>query len=83
MRSLHAQLGVILLGFLLLVGGAAVATILAVRAQASDALLVNVAGRQRMLVQQIVKDALLVGQGGAGTAALREADQAFAADLDG
>ncbi|MEB2344389.1 MAG: type IV pili methyl-accepting chemotaxis transducer N-terminal domain-containing protein [Deltaproteobacteria bacterium] len=81
MRSLHAQLGVILLGFLLLVGGSAVATILAVRAQASDALLVNVAGRQRMLVQQIVKDALLAGQGGAGAAALEEADRAFAADL--
>lgn len=81
MRSLHAQLGVILLCFLLLVGGSAVATILAVRAQASDALLVNVAGRQRMLVQQIVKDALLVGQGGADAAALRGADRAFEADL--
>jgi len=81
MRSLHVQLGVILLCFLLLVGGSAVATLLAVRAQASDALVINVAGRQRMLVQQIAKDALLVGQGGASPALLLEADRAFATDL--
>lgn len=80
MRSLHVQFGVILLCFLLLVGGSTVATILAVRAQASDALVINVAGRQRMLVQQIAKDALLVSQGEAGVA-LEEGDRAFAADL--
>lgn len=80
MRSLHAQLGVILVCFLLLVGGSTVATVLAVRAQAGDALVINVAGRQRMLVQQIAKGALLVGQGGAA-APLEEADRAFAIDL--
>lgn len=81
MRSLHAQLGVILLCLLLLVGGSTVTTLLAVRAQASDALVINVAGRQRMLVQQIGKDALLASQGGPSAALLLEADRAFATDL--
>lgn len=81
MRSLHVRLGVILLCFLLLVGGSTLATVLAVRAQAGDALLINVAGRQRMLAQQIAKDALLVSQGGASAASLRQADRAFEMDL--
>ncbi len=52
-RSLHTQLSVIFLGFLLLVGGSVMATFLAVQAQADDALLINLAGRQRMLTQKM------------------------------
>lgn len=81
MRSLHARLALILLCFLLLLGGSTVATILGLRAQASDALVINLAGRQRMRVQEIAKDALLVGRGESGVALLQEADRAFATEL--
>ena len=52
-RSLRSQLGLIFLGFLLLVGGSVIATFLAVRAQADDATVINLAGRQRMLTQKM------------------------------
>ncbi|MBM4423686.1 MAG: GAF domain-containing protein [Chloroflexi bacterium] len=52
-RSLRAQLGAILLGFLLLVASSVAATFLAARAQSSDAMVINLAGRQRMLTQQM------------------------------
>jgi two-component system nitrate/nitrite sensor histidine kinase NarX len=57
-RSLRAQLGAIFIGFLLLVAASVTATFLAIRGQAGDATLINVAGRQRMLTQQIVALAL-------------------------
>ncbi|MCC6192344.1 MAG: GAF domain-containing protein [Anaerolineales bacterium] len=81
MRSLHAQLGAILLSFLVLVTGSAAATFLSIRAQYSDALIINVAGRQRLLVQQIASDVLLVDQGQASTGDLQAVDDAFAANL--
>ena len=57
-RSLRVQLGAIFLGFLLLVAGSVLTTFLAIRGQAGDATLINVAGRQRMLTQQMVALAL-------------------------
>jgi two-component system nitrate/nitrite sensor histidine kinase NarX len=52
-RSLGAQLGAIYLGFLLLVVGSVGATFAAVHAQADDATIINLAGRQRMLTQRM------------------------------
>lgn len=53
LRSLRAQLNAIFLGFLLLVGGSVVATFLTTRAQSHDAVVLNLAGRQRMLTQKM------------------------------
>jgi nitrate/nitrite-specific signal transduction histidine kinase len=52
-RTVRAQLATAFLGFLLLVGGSVTATFLAVRAQADDATVINLAGRQRMLTQKM------------------------------
>lgn len=52
-RSLRTQLSVIFLGFLLLVSGSVMATFLAIHTQDNDALVINLAGRQRMLIQKI------------------------------
>ncbi|MCL4298640.1 MAG: type IV pili methyl-accepting chemotaxis transducer N-terminal domain-containing protein [Anaerolineae bacterium] len=57
-RSLRMQLGAIFMGFLLLVGGSGAATFLAIQAQAGDAALINLAGRQRMLTQKMTLLAL-------------------------
>lgn len=57
-RSLRVQLSAIFLGFLLLVGGSGAATFLAIQAQADDAALINLAGRQRMLTQKMTLLAL-------------------------
>ncbi len=51
--SLHTRFGAIFLGFLLLVSSSVTATFLAVREQVSDATVINLAGRQRMLTQKI------------------------------
>lgn len=77
MRSLRAQLGAVFLGFLLLVSGSVAATFLGIRAEADDALVINLAGRQRMLVQQITKEALLIEKGEPRVAALEEAIHDF------
>src|SRR5512137_2671694 len=58
-RSVRAQFGVVFLGFLLLVAGSATATFLTVRAQADDARVINLAGRQRMLTQKVTWLALV------------------------
>lgn len=57
-RTLRVQLSATFLGFLVLVGGSVTATFLAVQAQADDARLINLAGRQRMLTQQMTRLAL-------------------------
>jgi two-component system nitrate/nitrite sensor histidine kinase NarX len=53
LRSLRARLSLIFLGFLALVSSSGAATLLAVRAQADDATVINLAGRQRMLTQRM------------------------------
>lgn len=52
-HSLRMQLSVIFLGFLLLVSGSVMATFLAIHTQDNDAVVINLAGRQRMLIQKI------------------------------
>ncbi len=89
LASIRAKLGVIFLGFLLLVTGSVIATFVTVRAQAADALVINLAGRQRMLTQAMSKAALGVAGGRAPEYGeeLRDAaalfDHTLAALLDG
>jgi nitrate/nitrite-specific signal transduction histidine kinase len=52
-RSLHNRLNIIFLTFLVCVGASVTATFLAIRVQSHDAALINLAGRQRMLSQQM------------------------------
>ncbi len=53
-QSLRWRLGVILLGFLLLVAASVTATFLVIETQRTDAAVINLAGRQRMLSQRMV-----------------------------
>lgn len=57
-RSLQAQLNAIFLGFLLLVISSVVATFWLAQTQQQDATIINLAGRQRMLAQQMARLAL-------------------------
>jgi len=53
-RSLRSRLGALFLGFLILVAASVAVTFLAIDAQTDDARVINLAGRQRMLTQQMV-----------------------------
>jgi two-component system, NarL family, nitrate/nitrite sensor histidine kinase NarX len=54
LHSVQTRLGLIFIGFLLLVGSSVVATSAVVRTQTNDAAIINLAGRQRMLLQRMV-----------------------------
>jgi len=82
-RSLRAQLGVIFLGFILLVGGSVGATFLAVHAKSSDAVVINLAGRQRMLTQKMTWLALAQPDSPELTATIQLFEQTLPALLDG
>jgi len=56
--SIRAKLGVVFLGFLLLGAGSVTATFITIRTQAADARVINLAGRQRMLTQEMTKAVL-------------------------
>jgi two-component system, NarL family, nitrate/nitrite sensor histidine kinase NarX len=53
-RSLRARLSAIFIGFLLLVAASVLATFWAIQTQATDATVINLAGRQRMLSQRLL-----------------------------
>lgn len=61
--TLRNELGLLFLSFLILVMISVVATAWMVRDQDQDALVINLAGRQRMLVQQITSQALQIQAG--------------------
>jgi len=61
--SLRWRMGLLFLAFFLLVSTAVLATFWAIDTQKQDALVINLAGRQRMLIQQMVKDALYIKKG--------------------
>lgn len=82
-RSLRAQLGAIFLGFFLLVGGSVSATFLAVQAKSSDAGVINLAGRQRMLTQKMTWLALAQPDSPELTATIQLFEQTLHALLDG
>ena len=87
--NIRAKLGAVFLSFLLLVTASVVATFVSVRTQTADALVINLAGRQRMLTQEMTKAVLGTarGQRAEYQAELAEAvdwfDGALAALLDG
>ena len=83
MRSLRAQLGVIFLGFLLLVTGSVGATFVAVQAQEDDATEIDVAGRQRMLTQQVTWLALAQPDSAELAASIQLFNQSLVALRDG
>jgi two-component system nitrate/nitrite sensor histidine kinase NarX len=56
--SIRAKLGAVFIGFLLIGAGSVTATFVTVNAQAADARVINLAGRQRMLAQEMTKAVL-------------------------
>jgi two-component system nitrate/nitrite sensor histidine kinase NarX len=58
LTSIRAKLGAIFAGFLLVGAGSISVTFLSARAQRADALIINLAGRQRMLTQAMTKAAM-------------------------
>lgn len=58
LSSVRARLILLLLGFLLLVTGSVIATVIGLQTAAQDALVINLAGRQRMLLQAMTRHAL-------------------------
>ncbi len=77
-RSLRTQLGLIFLAFFILVAGSVAATFWLVKAQHNDATIINLAGRQRMLTQQMTRLALTEPD----SAELEEISQHFVQTLD-
>jgi hypothetical protein len=78
--SLRSRMGILFLAFLLVVTVSVAATSWMVGDQNSDALVINLAGRQRMLTHQITRDALQIENGEDAESHrqdLREAAQAF------
>ena len=82
-RSVRVQFGAVFLGFLLLVASSATATFLTVRAQADDALVINLAGRQRMLTQEVTWLALAQPDSPDLAASIRLFEQTLRALRDG
>jgi len=82
-RALGAQLGAIFLGFLLLVLGSVGATFVTVHSQADDATVINLAGRQRMLIQRMTWLALAQTDSPDLTASIKQFDKTFRALWDG
>jgi two-component system nitrate/nitrite sensor histidine kinase NarX len=62
LTSIRAKLSAVFIGFLLIGAGSVAATFLTVRAQTADARVINLAGRERMLVQEITKAVLGIAQ---------------------
>jgi two-component system nitrate/nitrite sensor histidine kinase NarX len=83
LKGIRARLGAVFAGFLLVGAGSVSATFLAARAQRADALVINLAGRQRMLTQAMTKAAM--GLTGAASAEyeveLGEAARTFGSTL--
>ncbi len=63
--SLQTRMGILLLAFFGLLSISVAATFWAIDTQKQDALIINLAGRQRMLVQQMTRDVLNIKHDGA------------------
>ncbi|HNE05290.1 MAG TPA: type IV pili methyl-accepting chemotaxis transducer N-terminal domain-containing protein, partial [Anaerolineales bacterium] len=82
LQRLQVQLVILLTTFVLLVGVSASLTFWGLQTQQQDALVINLAGRQRMLIQQMTRLALQL-QGGDESALgeLRESERMFGETL--
>lgn len=80
--SLRGRIRLLFLGFFLLVSISVAATFWTIEAQKKDALVINLAGRQRMLIQQITKDALRIEKEAGEEPTLRMALQEAASTFD-
>ncbi len=81
-KSLQARLAFLFIGFALLVVVSVGAMLWGSETQRQDALLINLAGRQRMLAQQLARLAFEAGRGeAAANAALQEAERTFEQSL--
>lgn len=81
-RSLLRKIGALLGLLVVLVVFEVAGVLLMLRQQRTDTLVVNIAGRQRMLSQRMTKYALLAGQGDAAARTpLKQAGALFAAAL--
>ncbi|MBI3175358.1 MAG: type IV pili methyl-accepting chemotaxis transducer N-terminal domain-containing protein [Chloroflexi bacterium] len=82
LNRLQAQLAILLTAFVLLVVVSVGVTYWGLQAQQQDALVINLSGRQRMLIQQMTRLAFQVRDGDESAAdALREAKQTFSQTL--
>lgn len=63
MSSIQGQLRLLFAAFFLLVAVSAGATFLTLKLHAADAVVINIAGRQRMLIQQMNNLAIQIGEG--------------------
>jgi two-component system, NarL family, nitrate/nitrite sensor histidine kinase NarX len=79
LRSFRGQFTLIFLGFMLLVGSSAAATFQVIQQQRGDAVILNLAGRQRMLAQQMVWLSLLPEQAADLNKAQRRFDETLQA----
>jgi two-component system nitrate/nitrite sensor histidine kinase NarX len=79
LTSLWERMGLLFLAFFLLVSISVAASFYTIETQKKDALVINLAGRQRMLIQQMSKDALQIEKEGAKAhaLALQEAARTF------
>lgn len=75
--SLRGRMALLFLAFFLLVCVSTVATFWIADTQAKDALVINLAGRQRMLIQQITRDVLEIERGRNRSSNLRASVRTF------
>jgi nitrate/nitrite-specific signal transduction histidine kinase len=76
-RRLQVQLTILFTAFVLLVVVSVGVTYMGLQTQQQDALVINLSGRQRMLVQQMTRLAFQSGDGNKALAELHEAGQTF------
>lgn len=81
MKSIRARLGLLFILFFLLIAVSVGATYWGLQVQALDALLINLAGRQRMLVQQMTRLAVEIQANPGSRSALLESIEAFEESL--
>lgn len=81
--SIQGRMGLIFLAFVLLISVSVAATFWGINAQRQDALIINLAGRQRMLAQQMTRHALQlrVGSDPQTLLDLQEAERTFGQTL--
>lgn len=75
--SLRGRMGILLLAFFLLVSVSTAATAWAIDTQKEDAIVINLAGRQRMLIQQMTTETLLIERGEGHASTLDETASIF------